>query len=288
MMNFTEISTKSEIECPIISSLGDPKNKPKVFKTSLSNKFYAVKVFQRNMPKFLRESSFAKLSHPNLLTPSIVGENASSSLILTEYCEFGSFINFISKLKLTEKLARTYFRQLVEALEHLHNHGRAHLDIKLDNLFLTEDYTLKLGDFDLSFTEGDEQICSSGSVDYRAPEVIDSSGDYDPYSADIYSLGIVLFLLTNGKYFPFMENFSITFAKYYRDPSAYWGYWKRYIYKSDDINWSDDFKELFQWLVKKNPWERASIREIKGSAWYKGEIYTENELKDFMKVQLEK
>ena len=70
-----------------------------------------------------------------------------------------------------KKLARTYFRQLIDGLEYLHSQGVRHLDLKLENLLIGDDYQLKIIDFDLSYMSGDTQILTRGSKFYRAPEL---------------------------------------------------------------------------------------------------------------------
>jgi serine/threonine protein kinase len=102
-----------------------------------------------------------------------------------------------------EKLVRTYFHQLVEAVEHMHEKGMGHQDIKLDNLLLDNDFQLKVADFDLCWKEGDEEQ-SKGTINYRAPEVL-LYENYEPQPADVFAMGIVLFAMHNGKIFPFLE-----------------------------------------------------------------------------------
>lgn len=59
------------------------------------------------------------------------------------------------KVKFDDTLVRTYFHQLVSGVEYLHSHGIAHLDLKLENLMLGENFELKIIDFDLSYVRGD-------------------------------------------------------------------------------------------------------------------------------------
>lgn len=79
----------------------------------------------------------------------------------------------------------------------------AHLDIKLDNLLLSKDYKLKITDFGCSSELNNTDIKNEGTEDYRAPEII-RGNCREKGPADIFSMGIILFLL---KYhvFPFSE-----------------------------------------------------------------------------------
>jgi len=73
------------------------------------------------------------------------------------------------------------------------------LDLKPENIFIGEDYALKIGDFDLSFITGDNNVRSMGTKCYRAPEIVYQRSE-NPFAADIYSLGIVLFfMITHGE-----------------------------------------------------------------------------------------
>eukprot|EP00053_Salpingoeca_punica_P002446 m.37872 g.37872 ORF g.37872 m.37872 type:complete len:417 (+) comp11580_c1_seq1:90-1340(+) len=100
-----------------------------------------------------------------------------------------------------------YFAQLVDAVDFLHAQGIAHLDIKTENIFLDSLGTIKLGDFGLSALVEDGPVFGCrGSLSYAAPEnllcnkgqsICHKSG-YDGLKADVWSLGIVLYVLLYG------------------------------------------------------------------------------------------
>ena len=72
----------------------------------------------------------------------------------------------------SEKLARTYFRQIVDGLHYLHSNGTAHLDLKPDNILIDAKGNIKICDFDLSYIQKDETLCrGKGTTNFRAPEV---------------------------------------------------------------------------------------------------------------------
>jgi serine/threonine protein kinase len=77
-----------------------------------------------------------------------------------EHCPYGDFFDLIKNHNLTfdDKMARTYFRQLISGIEYLHYYGIAHLDLKPENILLSEDFKLKIIDFDLSYKDGDKMI----------------------------------------------------------------------------------------------------------------------------------
>jgi serine/threonine protein kinase len=82
-----------------------------------------------------------------------------------------------ARRRLTENEARYFLLQLIDATRYLHHHNVIHRDLKLGNLFLSKDMTIKLGDFGLAaqLTESGERkktIC--GTPNYIAPEVLDN------------------------------------------------------------------------------------------------------------------
>mmetsp|Transcript_26786 Transcript_26786/g.23730 ORF Transcript_26786/g.23730 Transcript_26786/m.23730 type:complete len:99 (+) Transcript_26786:429-725(+) len=98
---------------------------------------------------------------------------------MMEYAPNGSFHTLLlkKKYKPSIEIARTYFHQLIFGMEYLHQNKLAHLDIKLDNLVVGEQYELKIIDFDLSHSENSNKkdFHSKGSRYFRAPELIDDT-----------------------------------------------------------------------------------------------------------------
>jgi Serine/threonine protein kinase len=192
----------------------------------------------------------------------------------------GSFATLIRKSSLLrdEKVVRTYFHQLIEGLEYLHKTKVAHLDIKPENLLIGKNFELKIADFDSAYLENDsEKIRTRGTPIYRAPEIKNSSCE-NPYAADIHAAGVTLFLLLTS-YYPYTESeniHGIDFEGYLRVENPQ--FWIAHS-KLHNITVSQDFKDLFFSMVKEDAVERATIQEIKASAWYNGPIYTISALK---------
>jgi len=246
---------------------------------------------------FNNEARLTQLTHPNLLRTielqrdTYVPESQVESKVsykLMEYCPHGDFFSLVEGTSFAsdEKLARTYFHQLVSGVEYLHNNGVAHLDLKLENLLLAEDFTLKITDFEMSYVKGDIRIQSRGTPQYRAPEVRENCC-HDPMAADIYSMGIVLFLMMT-KYFPQMENLRVCNLDLYSllhgdDPVSYWKGMKLiYFTNKRRFNLSKEFQDLFWSMTRKDLKLRATLKSIKEKPWFNGPIYNKEELKRVM------
>jgi len=265
---------------------------------------YALKVFPykkgKAVPNFLRESHISRLSHPNLVLIYHSQKFKNSmrngvpfhiSYILMEYAPYGDFCDIISskRIPFDEKLIRTYFHQFISGLEYLHKEGVAHLDIKPENILLGKDYLLKIADFDLCYIEGDTEIASHGTKNYRAPELIGNRCE-DPYAADIFSAGIFLFCMKAGN-FPQSEESLIDgynlLNLMFENPDLFWETHTRLQNKGDDF-FESSFRELFLGMTQIDPKKRYTIQDIKKSEWYNGTVYTSSELKELMEEYLSK
>ena len=180
-------------------------------------------------------------------------------------------------------LARTFFHHLIEGLEYLHSNGIAHLDLKLEKLMLGTDYRLKIFGFETcQHIKEFGNIKSSGTVDYRAPELMDMSCE-NPFPADIYSAGVILFIL-KFHFFPYVEDLDVD--GYYlhellvNGDEQFWSAQNKI--RGSDVGYDENFKDLFMSMVTYEPSERATIEMIRKSAWYQGPIYYRHELKKIM------
>jgi len=186
-----------------------------------TQKLFAIKFFKwdeefdQPSPLFFKEEKFSRFIHQNIVTiisakqecQIDLSSSTKVSYLIMDYAQNGDLFELVitKNIHLGDIITRTYFRQLIAGLEVIHSQGAAHLDLKLENLLLDENFQLKIADFDGSFMPGDQKVQSKGSMFYRAPEVIEDCC-YDPQAADIYSLGIILFLLKTDGRLPFDEN----------------------------------------------------------------------------------
>jgi serine/threonine-protein kinase SRK2 len=140
--------------------------------------------------------------------------------ILMEYASGGSLTQYVTDrfpktgqgLFLTEEETRYFFRQIVSAIEYCHSRNIAHRDLKLDNTLLdgSDPPYIKICDFGFAKSWGEDNeeanlFTQIGTPVYMSPEVIkarESKKGYDPRSADIWSAGVLLYVMLLGS-FPF-------------------------------------------------------------------------------------
>ncbi|MBA0779208.1 hypothetical protein Gotri_003482 [Gossypium trilobum] len=172
-----------------------------------------------------REISTMKLiKHPNVIRMFEVMASKTKIYIVLEFVTGGElFDNIARRGRLKEDDARTYFHQLINAVDYCHSRGVYHRDLKPENLLLDANGVLKVSDFGLSAlpqqVRADGLLYTAcGTPNYVAPEVIKSKG-YDGAKADVWSCGVILFVLMAG-YLPFddtnlvaLYNLRITIAE---------------------------------------------------------------------------
>ncbi|RHY31437.1 hypothetical protein DYB32_003497 [Aphanomyces invadans] len=153
---------------------------------------------------FGREIETTRLLNANGGHPNIVRmiehftEDGCSHLVL-EFCNEGDLLTVQQQVpsgRFDLARALAYFRDIVRGLQFMHKHNVAHRDLSLENIFV-KDGRCKIGDFGLSVDATVPTRASVGKIMYMAPEVVDGL-EYDPKAADIWSLGVVLFMMLTG------------------------------------------------------------------------------------------
>lgn len=197
-----------------------------------------------------------KCVHPHILEFFDIVEEEKEIAIIMGYATNGTLATEILKKGiLEEKNAHKFFMQLLSAVEYLHFEKQIiHRDIKAENVLIDGNGDCRLGDFGYSKpTDGLLSNTACGTPAYMSPEVI-TKHPYT-YPSDIWSLGILLYLMVTGK-FPFMES-SITkmlSAIVEKEP---------YIPMEIDPS----LGELILRMLHKDPDQRATIKEIKANEW---------------------
>jgi len=189
--------------------------------------------------------------------------------LVLELLEGGELFERIKhKRSYSEREAVEIMKNILEALKYFHALGIVHRDLKPENLILKskeDDYDVKIADFGLaSFVEeGKKLSLPCGSPGYVAPEVLDDRGPGYDTQADVFSVGVILYVLLTGRpAFP-GTNYRDIISKNKRGEVEYQQrYWSRI---------SETGKDLVQKLLKKNPDERLSAENALKHPWFTGE-----------------
>ena len=147
----------------------------------------------------------AQLEHPNIVTIHNIGmENREGKVhhyIAMEFLPGGSLKGRIGKEKISLEQAVEWMKQMASALNYAHKRGVVHQDIKPDNIFITQDGNLKIGDFGLALIATgpafERTAQGKGSPAYMSPELC--RGEPHDHRSDIYSLGSVFFEMLTGE-----------------------------------------------------------------------------------------
>ncbi|XP_029170704.1 serine/threonine-protein kinase SIK3-like isoform X2 [Nylanderia fulva] len=160
-----------------------------------------TKLNEENLAKIFREVHIMKrLRHPHIIRLYQVMETEKMIYLVTEYAPGGEiFDHLVRNGRMLEPEARRIFRQIVLAVRYLHQQRVVHRDLKAENLLLDADNNIKLADFGFSneYTPGVPLNTWCGSPPYAAPEIFEGK-QYDGPRADVWSLGVVLYVLVCG------------------------------------------------------------------------------------------
>lgn len=140
----------------------------------------------------------ARLNHPNVVTIYYVGRDGEEPFFAMELLPGPTLAQQIQDGPLPFEQVARYAQQVCAALAQATKMGLVHGDIKPSNLILSNENSVKLGDFGLAQTEQSGPSDGiSGTLSYMAPEI--SKGEAPSAQSDMYSLGVTLFELTFGR-----------------------------------------------------------------------------------------
>ena len=204
-------------------------------------------------------------NHPNIIKLYDVFDTPEYIYIIMEYCSGKDLFSYIEKrnYKLPEPRAANIIHKLSMAIFYIHSYGIIHRDLKPENILMTDNTDnadIRLLDFGLSKIVGPGEKCTEpyGTLSFVAPEVLKGK-PYDK-SVDLWSIGIIAYLLMCG-FLPFDDEHSEReiARQTIQDPVPYpANIWK---------NLSAEAKEFVGSLLKKNPEDRISIKEVLNSKW---------------------
>ncbi|KAL9252471.1 CBL-interacting protein kinase 32-like protein [Drosera capensis] len=222
------------------------------------------KVLKHKMAEQIKRevATMKRIKHPNVVRLYEVMGSKTKIFIVLEYVTGGELFDKIAlNGRMREDEARKYFQQLINAVDYCHSRGVYHRDLKPENLLLDATGNLKVSDFGLSALS--QQVrddgllhTSCGTPNYVAPEVLNDRG-YDGTTADLWSCGVILFVLLAG-YLPFDESNLVSLYKKISAAEFTCPPW-----------WSFGVRRLLTRILDPNPMTRITIAEILEDEWFK-------------------
>uniref|UniRef100_A0A452HJ11 non-specific serine/threonine protein kinase n=1 Tax=Gopherus agassizii TaxID=38772 RepID=A0A452HJ11_9SAUR len=197
----------------------------------------------------------ANMKHPNIVLYRESFEENGSLYIVMDYCEGGDLFRRINAQKgilFSEDQIMDWFVQICLALKHVHDRKILHRDIKSQNIFLTKDGTIQLGDFGiarvLNSTVELARTCI-GTPYYLSPEICRNK----PYNnkSDIWALGCVLYEMCTLKHAFEAGNMKNLVLKIISGS-----------FTPVSLHYSYDLRNLLAQLFKRNPRDRPSVNSI--------------------------
>ncbi|KAL4313228.1 hypothetical protein GQ457_01G020860 [Hibiscus cannabinus] len=244
--------------------------KVKLAKNLHSGLPFAVKILDKSRliqlniaDQIKREIATLKLlKHPNVVRLHEVLASKTKIYMVLEYATGGElFVRIASKGRLSEAEGRKFFQQLIDGVSYCHNKGVFHRDLKLENVLIDAKGNIKISDFGLSalpqhIREDGLLHTTCGSPNYVAPEILANRG-YDGATSDIWSCGVILYVILTG-YLPFDDrNLAVLYQK---------------IFKGDPPipKWlSPGARNMIRRILDPNPETRITIAGIREDGWFK-------------------
>ncbi|KAH7645632.1 testis-specific serine/threonine-protein kinase 3 [Dermatophagoides farinae] len=196
----------------------DKGSTSKVYKIVRSDQYYAAKIVDhRHLSELIRKQFLpnelkivTSIKHPNIIKTEEVLTNDECSIIITEFAPDGDLMTYIERQSTSPDIERAKYWaiQITQGLVYLHSKGIAHLDIKADNVLLIQGVA-KISDFTYAQFSKDPITnnvipCTTfcGTLEYKAPETLHRAIPFNPFIADCFSLGVLIYTLVTME-FPF-------------------------------------------------------------------------------------
>ena len=257
-----------------------------------------IEKFKHKMKKIQYETELMKrFNHKNITKILEVFNDEEYMLIIMEYINGGNLFSFVKKRrKLSEKMAKFLFRQIILGIQHIHSKNVVHRDIKLENILIDFDNNVKICDFGIGkVLENEDELLydKCGTPMYMAPEIILANDDngYKGFPVDIWSSGITLYIMLSGS-LPFniknknnnKEDMALNSIK---DKNNIFLQNQIINVKPKEIeNISIEAKNLLKGLLNKNPSKRLTCSQILNHPWLKHSNNNMDSLNLFTKAEL--
>jgi serine/threonine protein kinase len=199
-------------------------------------------------------------------------------ILVLKYHANGDLLHYVRKHRLNEGVARYYFSQLLDSLEHLHESGYCHRDLKIENILLDHNFDLVLADFGHSAKHRDQkgEKLFIGESNITTPGIcppeFHKGYGYRGVPMDIFALGkLLLIFITGLNPFKTSKITDESYALILRGQwPTYWkvtsGWMKKKWMKADLV--SAELRSLLEMMLCPDPYQRPSIQKIRESAWF--------------------
>ena len=174
---------------------------------------FAVKLVERQLHfmadakhNFEREVAvFNRLRHPGVCRLRTVISEPEYHLLVVELCEGNELFDRVAAGALSEDVARDFFIQILSAVDYCHSQNVYHRDLKLENVLLkdTTSNTIKISDFGMAKDTNVSSMPKTkriGTIAYMAPEVADATSGYSGAPVDVWSMGVMLYVMVYCNY----------------------------------------------------------------------------------------
>ena len=261
---------------------GEIKKKAYILKTFLNNDNNDINLeILKNEIKILKEIN-PNVEHPIPFIPAVYwpdkDENINTtSYYVIDYFSHGNLLDYIENSNgFLERPAKMIFKKIVERIQYCHNKNICHLDIKPANIVFDNEFEPIIIDFGLSLKINDDKIYEgeTGTEQYECPEMWEK-GKFTGVEADIFSLGALLFNLIAPS-FGFLQAkkddpyYSLIIEDKEKE------YWNKILPLINNIELSENFKNLYTKMIAYEPKNRPTIEEILAHPWF-------NEIKNLSK-----
>ncbi|XP_024938854.1 testis-specific serine/threonine-protein kinase 2 [Cephus cinctus] len=170
----------------------------KIFDKEKAPRDFLDKFFPREL------EILTKIENPHIIQVHSILQRGPRVFIFMRYADNGDLLDFVKRNGVVpEQQSKLWFRQMASGLHYLHGKNIAHRDLKCENILLSRKFNVKLADFGFArycIDHDGRRVLSHtycGSAAYAAPEVV-SGTPYNPKLADVWSLGIILFIMLNA------------------------------------------------------------------------------------------
>jgi serine/threonine protein kinase len=234
-----------------------------------SGQKYALKIVSRDflvtegqLEFFERELRLLQfIHHPNIVRLLDVLYQPHTIALVMEFCEGGDlFEELWHHGPLPVALARNYIYQILKGLECFHEKGYAHRDLKPENILIDGKAQVKLCDLGLARSGGADGMMQTlcGTVPYTPPEIVQGL-PYDGSRADIWSLGILIFVMATGR-LPWESEDNLGMAREIVDGQI-----------SFPPEFPSELKGIVRVCTNLNPADRPTASELLASPWLREE-----------------